>query len=97
MAAKTKRRRKKFTRAPGAGRPPTGVEKKRIIAFRMPADMMDLLKVRAAKQRVSRNMLTERILWDYLNRSDDALQALIDNPPPIVDREAAGAQPDLFA
>jgi metal-responsive CopG/Arc/MetJ family transcriptional regulator len=67
---------------------------KKIIAFRLPGDLMKTLGAKATKQHVSRNKLVEFILRSYLAKSEAELRHMIENPPE--DMTDAG-QIDLFA
>lgn len=67
---------------------------KKIIAFRLPSDLMKTLGSKAAKQHVSRNKFVELILRNYTARSDQELREIIANPPEDVTDDK---QIDLFA
>ncbi|MDK4729369.1 hypothetical protein EVC08_041 [Rhizobium phage RHph_N65] len=67
---------------------------KKIIAFRLPNDLMKTLSGKAAKQHVSRNKLVEFILRSYLAKSEAELRHMISNPP---EDERDDQTIDLFA
>ncbi len=71
-----------------------GHETKKLVSFRLPADVIRLLLIKSQAQRISRNKLLEFILLDYCARNSSELRALITNPPP---RETSSDQIDLFA
>jgi hypothetical protein len=66
---------------------------KKIIAFRLPGDVMKTLGAKAAKQHVSRNKFVEIILRQYLAKTDRELAELITNLVEAPDDR----QVDLFA
>jgi hypothetical protein len=67
---------------------------KKIIAFRLPGDLMKTLGTKATRQHVSRNKLVEFILRDYCGRTDKDLRDLIKNPQ---EEERDDQTIDLFA
>lgn len=76
----------------------------KITTMRLPKDLMHLISRRARKNHVSRTQLVERILRDYVNRSDGELHDLITAPPQelrevisLPRKEVADVPVDLFS
>lgn len=53
---------------------------KKIIAFRLPDDVMKTLGSKAAKQHISRNKLVELILRSHLAKTDRELAEIVKHP-----------------